>query len=159
MIFKDLKAALPPIRPTDPPMPDIPLDNIPGTYVDNAYGELVIYLVDQASNVGLPQSCRAVVEADPSLFEDSATVPTFIADFPKFWSTHLIFKHRTGSTFTVHSRTIYRETGVTTVSAMPSYDAVFTAEGMALTSGAWEPGAAVEQRELQEDYLKESAEV
>ena len=158
-IFKGLKAALPPVRPTNPLELSIPLERIPGTYVDKAYGEMIIYAVDQSSNTRLPQSCQQVVESDPSLFADSSTVPTFISHFPKFWSTHLVFKHRTGSTFTVHSRTVYSETGATMVAAMPWFDAVFSTEGMTFARGAWEAGAGVEPRKLKEDKLKESAEI
>jgi hypothetical protein len=140
-------------------MPDIPCECIAGTYVDKAYGEIVIYPVNQANIPRLPQACQELVEAEPSLFAEAATIPTLIAHFPKFRSTHLVFTHRTGSTFTVHSRTTSAETGVTTISTMPSYDAVFTADGMALTRGAWQAGVGVEPRELREDDMRGSAEV
>jgi hypothetical protein len=45
------------------------------------------------------------------------------------------------------------------VAAMPSFDAVFSVEGMTFARGAWEAGAGVKPREWKEDKLKESAEV
>lgn len=158
-MFKGLQAALPPARPTNPPVPERLLGSIPGTFHDMAYGDMVIYRVHTASAVHLPNACTEVVQADPTLFATASTVPTFVAYFPKYWSTHLIFTHRTDTTFTVHPRTVYPETGAIMVATMPSFDAVFIVDGMAWTRGAWEAGVGVEPRVLERRDPRGSTEV
>jgi hypothetical protein len=158
-MFKGLQAALPPVRSTHPPIPELLLDCIPGTYYDKAYGDMVIYRVHAASAAHLPNACMEVVQADPTLFADASTVPTFVAYFPKYWSTHLVFTHRSDSTFTVRPRTIYPETGAIMVATMPSFDAVFTVDGMAWTRGVWEAGVGAKPRAFERSDPRGSAEV
>lgn len=157
-MINGLVKSLPPSRPANASMPDIPLDSIPGTYVDEAYGELVICPVSTSSNQ-TTDACRDTIDTNPFSFAESTTVPTFIAHFPKFWSTHLAFTHYNGSTFTVHSRALYPETNASIVSPFESFDAVFNAEGMAFTRNAWGAGPGVEPSDVGEGGLKERAEV
>lgn len=155
-VIDSLVMYLPPDRPANPAPLDIPLESIPGTYVNDAYGVLVICSAVPTDEE--PTSCQET-RRDHPFPHSNTTLPTLLARFPKLWSTHLAFTHHNGSTFTVHSRSAYPGRNVSVVSRVPSYAATFNEEGMAWTGNAWDADAEVVLRGVWEGGLKEGAEV
>lgn len=152
-----LAKSLPPTRPEDATLPDLPLDSIPGTYTDPAYGELVICSVTPATNQ--PYSCTETLAGNPFTGQSNTTGPTYLAAFPKFWSSHLLFTHYNGSLFTVRSSAHYPETGQDVVAQFEWFQAVFAEEGVAFVGGAWGAGPGVEERDWRSGKLEDVAEV
>ncbi|KAJ9115375.1 hypothetical protein QFC24_006990 [Naganishia onofrii] len=165
-----LQNGLPPQRLENATLPDIPLDSIPGTYVDKGYGAIVLCAVpgtmpDSDTASYLSEECKDALANNPFPARDTQAgplVPTFIAKYEKFWANYLEFAHRNGSTFTVTMSAYYPETNLT-MSALPdfpTFDVVFAEGGMAVFGNMWGAGAAVPMRTpAQGTGLEKSAEV
>lgn len=151
-------------------MPDIPLDSIPGTYVDKGYGAIFLCAVpgtmpDSDTTSYTSEVCKDALANNPFPARDAQAgplVPTFIAKYEKFWANYLEFAHRNGSTFTVTMSAYYPETNLT-MSALPdfpTFDVVFAEGGMAVFRNMWGAGAAVPMKTpAQGTGLEKSAEV
>ncbi|KAJ9118537.1 hypothetical protein QFC22_003756 [Naganishia vaughanmartiniae] len=166
-----LQGGLPPARPDDAALPDIPLSRIPGSYVDEAYGTIVLCAVpgtmpEKDAEAYSSEECKETLAGNPfssrhHLKRTKPSVPTYIAKYEKFWANYLEFSHRNGSTFTVTMSAYYPETNLTmpALPDFPTFDAVFAEDGMAVFGNMWGAGAGVPSRAPQEGRLKESAEV
>lgn len=154
-MFNGLARSLPPKRPDDAAVPDVPLDTIPGTYTDPAYGEMVICSVTPTASQ--PSTGAETLAENPS-HSLNASIPTYIAHFPKFWSSHLLFEHHNASTFLVRPRAFYPETKEGVVAQFEWFMAHFGEGGMAWGGNAWGAGPGVEERSV-ESGLKKNAEV
>ncbi|KAJ9091787.1 hypothetical protein QFC21_007090 [Naganishia friedmannii] len=167
-----LQGGLPPTRPENATMPEIPLADIPGTYFDKAYGTIVLCslpgtLPEKDAAMYTSEECKDTLANNPfhsrhQSKETSLAVPTYIAKYEKFWANYLEFAHRNGSTFTVTMSAYYPETNLTmpALPDFPTFDVVFAEGGMAVFGNMWGAGAGVPSRTPGEGAgLKESAEV
>lgn len=154
-MINGLAKSLPPTRPDNAAVPDVPLDTIPGTYSDPAYGEMVICSVTPTASQ--PPTCPETL-ADNPFPSINASIPTYIAHFPKFWSSHLLFEHHNASTFLVRPRAYYPETKEGVTAQFEWFMAYFGEGGMAFSGNAWGVGPGVDPRSV-EGGLRENAEV
>lgn len=158
-----LQGAIAPPRPVNPSAPEIPLESIPGTYGDEAYGEIVICAVPPSvdgyeDRSPVSEVCRGTLLSNPFPTSDPA-IPTFLAKFDKLSSDYLLFTHRNGSVFTVTPSTFYPERKEAVVSQFDSYDAIFTEDGMAFMGDAWGAGLGVEGKDPMRIGVERAAEV
>jgi hypothetical protein len=156
-MINGLARSLPPTRPEDAALPEVPLDSIPGTYTDPAYGNLVICPV--SANAKQSSICAETVANNPFVGQVNTSGPTYLAAFPKFWSSHLLFTHHNGSLFTVRSSAHYPETGENVVAQFEWFQAVFAEGGVGFVGNAWGAGPGVEERDWRGGDLRERAEV
>lgn len=154
-----LRGALPPSRLIDASPLDIPLESIPGTYYDDAYGEIEVCAV--SSNSGTSSfSCRETLVDNPFPLPKPG-IPTFIAKYDKQAFDYLFFSHYNGSTFTVTPAAFFPERNETVVAQFEAFEAAFAEEGMAFGGNAWgaDAGAGGEGKNSLAVGLREAAEL
>ncbi|KAJ9092582.1 hypothetical protein QFC19_008690 [Naganishia cerealis] len=171
------EAALPPARPENATMPPAALlRGIQGTYVDKAYGTIVVCAVpgtfpdvtrtsSKERHDKAPEECKDTLANNPFPVHhpssSAAPIPTFIARYEKFWLNYLEFTHHNGTTFLARPSTFYPETNLNIIAADLStpFEVVFERDGMALFGNVWGAGAGVPLRQPREGAMKEAAEV
>ncbi|KAJ9118534.1 hypothetical protein QFC22_003753 [Naganishia vaughanmartiniae] len=145
---------VPPVRASDATLPDMPIADIQGTYVDKAYGRLTICLVPSGHPTGnpkIPSECAKTLADQP--FDLSSKVlgdglaPMFIARCGQVSTAYLLFRHQNASTFTVSVGMHFPETKTDIPSIYWYWDAIFEKDGMAFAGNAWGAGLGVEPRE------------
>lgn len=150
-------------RPDNATVPDVPLEGIPGTYFDQAYGEMIVCALpscfDRNNDANARSAtCRDTIATNPFPRVDPA-IPDFIARVNKLAYDYLLFTHHNGSVFTVTPATTYPERNETIVSQFDSFEAVFTREGMTFMGNAWGAGPGVQGWDPEAVGVEDAAEV
>jgi hypothetical protein len=148
-------------------LPYLPLQLIPGTYVDPGYGEIdICHLhgpmidvpLDGLNNVN--PACYDLLDFNPFVVsEDSTSRPTYVARFAKDRTAYLLFEHAYGSVFTVTVNTIFPTHDVSSRSVIPSFKAIFTEEGMVWLGNVWGSWPPLRNSNQKKDSPGEVAEV
>ncbi|KAL0579080.1 hypothetical protein V5O48_002922 [Marasmius crinis-equi] len=153
-------------RPSDPAPPPAPFKSFTGRYVNGGYGAMELCFLDGSRQ---SPSCQDVINELPIVLPGAvdSSVPTLIAKWDRFWSTHIKLEHFDGALFNVtvlESRPTDREDDPYWV-AEPFGDAIVTAQfvvdgdnvgGFGLFGGFWGAGPQVRNAE---GGLREEAEV
>lgn len=152
-----LRGALPPVRPVNATLPDVPLESIPGRYHDEGYGDITICAIP-AHGSTFSSVCQETLANNP-FPQQNLKVPTFIARYDKMAFDYLLFSHHNGSRFTVTASATFPEKNETIISQFETFDAIFADNGLAFTGNAWGAGPGVEGKESSAMGVKEAAEV
>ena len=92
-------------RPANPSLPALPLQAFSGSYTNAGYEDLELCWIGppstRASNAS--KSCKKAVRELPRVIPGAVntSVPTLVAKWDKFWSTHLKLEHFDGMLWNV----------------------------------------------------------
>ncbi|KAK7050032.1 hypothetical protein VNI00_005464 [Paramarasmius palmivorus] len=142
-------------RPSNPAPPPLPLEQLAGVYRNLGYGDIELCFV--GSN-GQTDSCRKVLKELPVVLPGGINedIPTLVARWDRFWSSHVKLEHFDGAMFNVtmlESRPTDDESDPYWTATPSTGDEVHTAEfvvddegkvGFGITGGVWGAGPGVE---------------
>ncbi|KAJ8082740.1 hypothetical protein PM082_008596 [Marasmius tenuissimus] len=169
--FDDFQSRLVP-RPSNPTPPPVPYESLSGIYSNAGYGRLELCLLGGSKQSG---TCQQVIDELSTVLPGAvdSTIPTLIAKWDRFRSTHVKLEHFGGPLFNLtalESRPIDdRESDESYRTAYPLFGNVVTAQyvvndgedervvGLGIFGGLW--GASPLVRDSAEGGSREAAEV
>ncbi|KAG7095302.1 hypothetical protein E1B28_006068 [Marasmius oreades] len=85
-------------RPSNPTPPPAPFQSLAGTYENRGYGVIELCLLGAPTH---STSCQDIVDELPTVLPGAVdrTIPTLIARWDRFWSTHIKLEHFDGPFF------------------------------------------------------------
>ncbi|KAJ8082741.1 hypothetical protein PM082_008597 [Marasmius tenuissimus] len=95
--FDNFQSRLVP-RPSNPVPPPAPYESLAGKYTNGGYGDIELCLLGGSNQ---SRSCQEVIDELPTVLPGVAnsTIPTLIAKWDRFWSTHVKLEHFDGFLF------------------------------------------------------------
>ncbi|KAJ8082743.1 hypothetical protein PM082_008599 [Marasmius tenuissimus] len=95
--FDDFQSKLVP-RPSNPIPPPASYESLAGKYTNGGYGDIELCLLGSSKQ---SRSCQEVIDELPTVLPGvaSSTIPTLIAKWDRFWSTHVKLEHFDGPLF------------------------------------------------------------
>ncbi|KAL0069306.1 hypothetical protein AAF712_003671 [Marasmius tenuissimus] len=167
--FDDFQSRLVP-RPSNPTPPPVPYESLSGIYSNAGYGRLELCLLGGSKQSG---TCQQVIDELSTVLPGAvdSTIPTLIAKWDRFRSTHVKLEHFGGPLFNLtalESRPIDdRESDESYRTAYPLFGNVVAAQyvvndgedvvGLGIFGGLW--GASPLVRDSAEGGSREAAEV
>ncbi|KAK1232776.1 hypothetical protein PQX77_004101 [Marasmius sp. AFHP31] len=170
--FEDFQSRLVPQPPNPLPPPGAPYESLAGKYANGGYGDIELCLLGVSKQ---SRSCQEIIDELPTVLPGAvnSTIPTFIAKWDRFWSTHVKLEHFDGFLFNItvlESRApptadrdgpywtaeFYGES-VDTAQFVMNDAEVARVDGFGIFGGFWGSGPLVEDSE--EGGSREAAEV
>ncbi|KAK1232774.1 hypothetical protein PQX77_004099 [Marasmius sp. AFHP31] len=95
--FDDFRSKLVP-RPPNPAPPPVPYESLAGIYTNGGYGGLELCLLGGSNQ---SRSCQEVIDELSTVLPGAvdSTIPTLIAKWDRFWTTHVKLEHFDGPLF------------------------------------------------------------
>ncbi|KAK7058457.1 hypothetical protein VNI00_002091 [Paramarasmius palmivorus] len=143
-------------RPTNPSSPVLPFEQLAGVYRNLGYGDISLCFAN--SDAKQSASCRKLLKELPTVLPGALndTVPTLVAQWERFWSSHVKLEHFDGALFnltTFESQPTDDDSDPCWTVKPTAVDGIITAEfavdddgnvGFGVTGGIWGAGPGVE---------------